>query len=186
MKNHYTLTSAEPIENRIFLIRGHRVMIDFDLARIYGVSTSRLNQQFRRNMRRFPEDFAFTLTRPEFESLMLQIATSKKGRGGRHKLSTVFTEHGAIMLASVLNSYLAVKASVQVVRAFIKLRETLTATKGLANKLSELERKIESHDESIRSLFDAIRELMEPPEKPKKQIGFTAHEKRARYSAGRK
>ena len=90
------------------------------------------------------------------------------------------------MLASVLNSYLAVKASVQVVRAFIKLRETLTATKGLANKLSELERKIESHDESIRSLFDAIRELMEPPEKPKKQIGFTAHEKRARYSAGRK
>ena len=169
------------IDKKIFLIRGKKVMLDSDLAEIYGVSTTRLNQHFRRNRRRFPDDFAFTLSAAEFQFLMLQFATSKKGRGGRRKPPTAFTEHGVIMLASVLNSARAIKASVQVVRAFVRLREVLGAHKELALKLSELERKIENHDENIRSLFSAVRELMTPSEEPKKRIGFTTREKRAKY-----
>ncbi|MCG2725467.1 MAG: ORF6N domain-containing protein [Elusimicrobia bacterium] len=174
---------AEIIENKIFLIRGHKVMLDSDLAKIYGVSTGRLNQQFRRNRRRFPEDFAFMLTEREFKSLILQFAISKKGRGGRRKIPTVFTEHGAIMLASVLNSDLAIKASVQVVRAFVRLREVMGTHKELAEKMRRLEEKTEKHDAEIILIFNTIRKLMMPcpPEKPKKRIGFTVKEKRTKY-----
>lgn len=160
------------IEKKIFMIRGQRAMLDSDLAKIYGVTTARLNQQVNRNQERFPEDFMFQLTKEEYESLMLQIATSKKGRGGRRKLPYVFTEHGAIMLASVLNTIIAVRASIQVVRVFVHLREILSTHKELAYKLNELERKIEKHDDEIRSIFEAIRQLMTPPEKTKRQIGF--------------
>ena len=158
-------------------------MLDSDLAEIYGVTTRRLNEQVRRNLDRFPSDFAFQLTAEEVAALMSQIATSKKGRGGRRKLPWVFTEHGAIMLASVLSSPVAVHASVQVVRAFVRLREMLVSNRELAQKLAELERKLEGHDAAIRNLFEAIRQLLNSPEPPRKQIGFQVKERRARYAA---
>lgn len=133
----------------------------------------RLNEQFKRNSSRFPSDFAFQLTQPEFADLISQIAISKKGRGGRRKLPWVFTEHGALMLASVLNSPIAVEASVRVVRAFVLMREQLTANKELAQKLGELESRVSGHDEAIQNLFEAIRQLVEPPlPENRKQIGF--------------
>ena len=133
----------------------------------------RLNEQFKRNSSRFPSDFSFQLTQQEFADLISQIAISKKGRGGRRKLPWVFTEHGALMLASVLNSPIAVEASVRVVRAFVLMREQLTANKELAQKLVELESRVNGHDEAIQNLFEAIRQLVEPPLPDKrKQIGF--------------
>ena len=152
-------------------------MLDVDLAGIYGVSTKRLNQQVQRNKKRFPDDFAFQLTSQEAESLRLQFATSNKGRGGRRYFPFVFTEHGTVMLSAVLHTPTAIEASIQIARAFVRLREMISAHKELAAKLGELERKVEGHDEHIQSLFDAIRELMEPPVKPKPQIGFQPHKK---------
>lgn len=172
---------VERIEQLIFLIRRHKVMLDADLARIYGVTTTRLNQQVRRNLDRFPEDFMFQLTQDEFKNLMLQIATSSSGYGGRRKLPYVFTEHGAIMLASVLNSPVAVRASLQVVRAFVRLRELLASNTELARKLAELEQRVAGHDEHIQSLFEAIRRLMTPPKTERGRIGFQVRERRARY-----
>jgi leucyl aminopeptidase len=158
------------VEQAILLIRGEKVILDSDLARLYGVSTTRLNQQVNRNLDRFPDDFMFRLTLDEFNSLMLQNATSKKGRGGRRKLPHVFTEHGAIMAANVLNSKTAVAASVQVVRAFVRLRQMLVSNTELARKLEELERK---YDTQFKVVFDAIRQLMTPPQPQRKPIGFT-------------
>jgi hypothetical protein len=156
------------IQQLIYWIRGQRVMLDADLAKIYGVSTARLNQQVSRNCGRFPVDFMFQLTREEFDALMLQFATSKARRGGRRKLPYAFTEHGAIMLATVLNSPAAVRASVQVVRAFVQLRRLLTSHGELARKLTDLERRLLRHDSQFppRRVFDTIRELMKPPEPP--------------------
>jgi len=162
----------EQIGRAIYLIRGQRVMMDSDLARIYGVTTTRLNQQVNRNRKRFPEDFVFRLTRREFDNLMLQIATSSLGYGGRRKLPYVFTEHGAIMLASVLNAAVAVQASVQVVRAFVRLREIIASDKGLAEELARLEEKLANHEGRIETLFDAIERLANSPEPPRRQIGF--------------
>ena len=147
-------------------------MLDSDLAQIYGVSVKRLNEQVRRNISRFPSDFAFQLVENEWEALRSQIATSK-GRGGRRYLPWVFTEHGAIMLASILNSDRAVQMSVSVVRAFVLMREQLAAHKELARKLGEREDRVSGHDEAIADLFEAIRQLVEPPlpeDRPK--IGF--------------
>ena len=172
-----TSLPTENIERRIYLIRGHKVMLDRDLAGIYGVSTARLNEQVKRNEARFPMDFMFQLSTRENGILMSQIATSRSDHGGHRKLPRVFTEHGAVAAAFILNSPVAVNASIQVVRAFVKLREMISSHKELTAKLEELERRLEGHDENIRSLFDAIRDLMEPPEKPKKQIGFLAREK---------
>jgi hypothetical protein len=166
----------------IYLIRGQKVMLDSDLAEIYGVTTRRLNEQVGRNSDRFPPDFGFQLTTEEFAALMSQIATSKKGRGGRRKLPWVFTEHGAIMLASVLNSPVAVEASVRVVRAFVRLREILASNRELAHKLAELERKFEGHDDAIRNLFEAIRQLLRPPEPKRRKIGFHVKETTGRYA----
>ncbi len=163
---------AESIEQSIFLIRGERVMLDAGLAGLYGVTTKRLNEQVKRNKHRFPEDFMFQLTLQETRSLRSQIATTNPGRGGSRTRPFAFTEHGAIMVASVLNSPRAIEVSVYVVRAFVKLRETLGAHKELARKLSELENRIATHDEHIRTLFEAIRQLMAPAEKPRKRIGF--------------
>ena len=159
----------ERIEKIILLIRGEKVIIDSNLAKLYGVSTARLNQQINRNLHRFPDDFMFQLTREEFKSLMLQNATSKKGRGGTRKLPNAFTEHGAIMAANVLSSERAVQASVQVVRAFIKLRQMLASNTELARKLNLLEQR---YDQQFKIVFDAIRELMTPPPPRIKPIGF--------------
>jgi hypothetical protein len=169
------------LESEIHLIRGERIMLDSDLAAIYGTSTARLNEQLRRNRQRFPEDFAFQLTPEEFKRLISQIAISKKGRGGRRKLPWVFTEHGAIMLASVLNSPVAIQASVRVVRAFVRLREMVAANTQLAGKLAELERRLDSHDEAIVDLFAALKRLLEPEAKPKREIGFHVRERGMRY-----
>jgi len=178
-----TMTPTRKIDNvegAIYLIRGQRVMLDSDLAAIYGVTTKRLNEQLRRNRKRFPQDFAFQLTTEEFRNLRPQFATSK-GRGGRRYFPWVFTEHGAIMLASVVNSDIAVQASVRVVRAFVRLREMVAANAQLAAKLEELERRLDSHDEAIVDLFAALKRLLEPEPKPKREIGFHARERSARY-----
>lgn len=161
------------IESLIYTVRGLRVMFDSDLAKIYGVTTSALNQALKRNIKRFPDDFAFQLASKELGILISQIVTSSKNYGGRRKLPWVFTEHGAIMLASILNSKRAVEMSVSVVRAFVLMREQLGASKELAQKLSELENRVSGHDESIQNLFEAIRQLIEPPlPEGRKQIGF--------------
>jgi hypothetical protein len=170
MKNNVTF-SENKIQNRILIIRGERVMIDADLAEIYGVNTSRLNEQVKRNLSRFPKDFMFQLTQLEWKNLMSHFAISSWG--GRRKLPYVFTEHGAVMLASVLNSPIAVRASIQVVRAFVKLREVLNTHKELALKLQLLENKSDTHDKEIRVLFEAIKQLMQPPPNPpRKKVGF--------------
>lgn len=159
---------VDRVEKSIHVIRGERVILDSNLAGLYGVTTARLNQQVKRNDDRFPIDFMFQLTRKEYDFLMLQNATSK-GRGGRRKLPLVFTEHGALMAANVLSSKRAVQASVQVVRAFVRLRQMLYSNAELAAKLNELERK---YDEQFKVVFVAIRQLMTPPEVKRKQIGF--------------
>jgi hypothetical protein len=152
-------------------------MLDSDLASLYGVSTKRLNEQVKRNRHRFPPDFMFQLSAVETESLRSQFATSSGGHGGRRYRPHAFTEHGAVMLASVLNSKIAVEASVQVVRAFVRLRQILATHKELAAKLADLETRIETHDENITALFEAIRQLMEPPARPRKPIGFAVQTK---------
>ena len=169
------------LQSAIHLIRGQRVMLDFDLAMIYGVTTKRLNEQLKRNRLRFPADFAFQLTVQEFGTLKSQIATSSS-HGGKRKLPWVFTEHGALMLASVLNSAIAVQASVRVVRAFVRLREMVAANAQLAAKLEELERRFDSHDEAIANLFATLKRLLEPTDAPKRrEIGFHVREEAARY-----
>ena len=161
---------VQQVENLIYLLRGQKVMTDSDLASLYGVPTKVLNQAVRRNKDRFPNDFMFQLSKLEFDGLMLQNATSSSSHGGRRKLPYVFTEHGAIMVASVLNTALAVEVSVQVVRAFVKLREMISTHKDLAKKMEDLEKK---YDSQFKMVFDAIRQLMTPPEpKKKKAIGF--------------
>ena len=165
------LAPVRRIEEMIFLVRGQRVMLDSDLAKIYGVELKRLNEQVGRNAGRFPKDFAFQLSAQEYADLRSQIATASK-RNLRH-LPWVFTEHGAIMLASVLRSPVAVEASVRVVRAFVGMREQLTATKELARKLADLEKRVGGHDAALENLFEAIRRLIEPPlPETRRQIGF--------------
>ena len=169
------------VEGAIHLIRGQRVMLDSVLAAIYGVTTKRLNEQLRRNRSRFPGDFAFQLTTEEFTNLKSQIATSSF-HGGRRYHPWVFTEHGALMLASVLNSEIAVQASVRVVRAFVRLREMVAANAQLAVKLEELERRFDSHDDAIANLFATLKQLLEPPEAPKRrEIGFHVQEEAGRF-----
>ncbi|HVR74266.1 MAG TPA: ORF6N domain-containing protein [Planctomycetota bacterium] len=162
---------AERIEQAILLIRGHKVILDSDLAALYGVTTKRLNEQVRRNRERFPGDFLLQLTRTEYVRLRSQIATLKAGRGQHRKyLPYVFTEHGALMAATVINSPVAVEVSIQVVRTFVRLRQLLASHAGLARKLSALEKKYDSH---FRVVFDAIRQLMAPEEpEDKRRIGF--------------
>jgi hypothetical protein len=161
-----------PIENQIVLIRRQKVLLDSDLAALYGVDVGALNQAVKRNEDRFPTDFVFRLTAEENDVLKSQIVISKSGRGGRRYLPYAFTEHGAIMAAGVLNSPRAVQMSIFVVRAFIRLRETLAAHKALAAKLAELEQRLETHDTAIEEIVRAIRALMTLPDKPRRQIGF--------------
>ncbi|MBU0604919.1 MAG: ORF6N domain-containing protein [Candidatus Omnitrophica bacterium] len=172
------LVPHEVIENKIFLIRGHNVMMDKDLATLYGVPTKVLNQTVQRNLKRFPEDFMFQTTADEAivleklsPRLRSQFVTSK--RGGARYLPYLFTEQGVAMLSSVLNSNRAIQVNIIIMRTFVKLREILSTHKELAHKLKELEGKIEKHDGEIQAIFEAIRQLMAPPpEPPKPKIGF--------------
>ena len=166
------LISTVQLETHIHLIRGHRVLIDSDLAQIYGVTTKRLNEQVKRNIERFPSDFMFQLNNQEFTVLRSQIATLNEigGRGQHRKyLPNAFTEHGAIMAANVLNSKLAVDASIQVVRAFIHLRQLAISHADLAKKLNKMEQK---YDSQFKVVFDALRQLMHPIRSNRKPIGF--------------
>ena len=164
--------AEEGIKPRIFEVRGERVILDFDLARIYGASTSALNQAVRRNAPRFPGDFSFVLTRREFRSLMSQIVTSK-GRGGRRKLPRVFTEHGAIMAASILSSERAVRMSVYVVRAFVHMRREVGVRSELERRLLHVEKVLLEHDSALRDVYRRIRPLLlPPPDPPRRRIGF--------------
>jgi phage regulator Rha-like protein len=164
----------ERIESGILLIRGRKVMLDSDLAELYGVSTKRLNEQIKRNTARFPVDFMFQLSFREKAILRSQFATSSGRHGGRRYRPYAFTEHGAIVVAVVLSTRRAIAVSVYVVRAFVKLREILGKHKELARKLTQLEGRIEVHDERIVSLFEAIRRLIQGPEQRGERIGFHA------------
>ena len=165
---------VESIQQRIYLIRVHKVMLDADLADLYGVTTGRLNEQVRRNKRRFPEDFLFQLTEEEQEALRSQIAISK-GRGGRRYAPLVFTEQRVAMLSGVLNSERAIRVNILIMRAFVRLRELAATHKDLTRKLDELERKVSVHDERITAVLEAIKKLLTPGEPPKsQQIGFRA------------
>jgi ORF6N domain len=162
----------ETVESAIHIVRGHRVMTDADLARFYGVATKVLNQALRRNKHRFPEDFAFQLTASEFENLRSQNVTSSLGaHGGRRFLPWVFTEHGAVMAASILNSAVAIAASVEIVRAFVRMSKTLSGSE-LITKLVEIEHRLKGHDEDLAAVFRAIKQLIETPKKGGKEIGF--------------
>jgi hypothetical protein len=185
MAYNRALVPLERIEQLILLIRGHKVILDTDLAVLYGVATKRLNEQVRRNISRFPPDnkyrfpadFAFQLTEQEFSSLRSQFVTSNK-RGGRRYQPYAFTEQGVAMLSSVLQSKRGVAINIEIMRAFCRLRDMILSNKDLARKLDALEHKFESHDTHIRSLFEAIRQLMAPPEPKKRKIGFLVEEKR--------
>lgn len=166
------LIPQETIENKIFLIRGQKVMIDRDLAKLYGVKTKYLNSQVKRNIGRFPEEFMFRLTQKEKDEVVA-ICNHLLPLKFSAYLPCAFTEHGVAMLASVLNSERAVKISINIIKTFVKLRQVILAHKELAYKLGELERKIEKHDGEIQLIFEAIRKLMEPPPiKPRPRIGF--------------
>ena len=171
MVNKYAII-RRPLENRILFIRKRKVLLDSDLAELYRVTVKRLNQQVKRNAERFPEDFMFRLTPEENEILRSQIATSNRGRGGRRYLPFVFTEHGAIMAASVLNSPQAVEMSVFVVRAFVRLNDMLASNRELAAKVMELDRRLKTHDAAINHIVAAIKRLMKPSARRIPQIGF--------------
>jgi hypothetical protein len=161
---------SEQVERNILLIRGHRVMLDTDLASLYGVLAKRLNEQVRRNKKRFPSDFMFQLTPEEVERLRSQFATLKPGRGQHRKYCPyAFTEQGVAMLSSVLHSERAIQVNIAIMRAFVQLREMIGSNKGLARRLNELEKK---YDSQFRVVFEAIRELMTEPEPKVKRIGF--------------
>ena len=162
---------SELIEKRIYLVRGQKVMLDSDLAELYGVTTGNLNLAVRRNKSRFPQDFMFQLTAEEAKSLLLQTARSK-GRGGRRTPPSVFTEQGVAMLSSVLRSEQAVQVNIAIMRAFVRLRELLVIHKDLANKIEDLERQDAEHDAKFRVVFEAIRELVEETPPLKQRIGF--------------
>jgi hypothetical protein len=168
-----SIIPIERIEAKILLIRGQKVLIDADLAELYGVQTKVLVQAVKRNLERFPADFMFQLTDQEFGRLRSQIVASKAGRGGRRTAPYTFTEQGVAMLSSVLRSQRAIAVNVEIMRAFVRLRELIATNKELAKKLDELERKLATHDQAIAGILGAIRELMTPPEPPKKRkIGF--------------
>jgi len=172
MADENAILPAGQIEGRILVIRGQRVMLDADLAELYGTQTGALVRAVKRNKERFPTDFMFQLSQREYDNLRCQIGTSSQW-GGRRYAPYAFTEHGAIMAASVLNSERAVRVSVYVVRAFVKLRQALAAHKELGRKLAALEGRLDRHDEEIASLLEAIRELMAPPRAPRRgRIGF--------------
>lgn len=187
-KKNKSIALAQPVEvvvSRILLLRNQKTLLDADLAELYGVETRVLVQAVKRNIERFPEDFMFQLTTQEFNNLISQSVISSSGTqaahawGGRRKPPYAFTEQGVAMLSTVLNSSRAILVNIEIMRAFVKLREMLASNKDLAAKLNDLEHKVESHDQAIAGVLNAIRELMRPPEIKKRPIGFvTPQEKK--------
>jgi hypothetical protein len=168
------------LERRIFVVRGQRVMLDSELARLYGTTVSALNQAVRRNIDRFPEDFAYQLTAHEFTDLKSQFVTSKPGRGGKQKLPWVFTEHGIAMLSSVLRSPRAVEVNIAIMRAFVRMRRLIATPGELVTQLHELAQTVQLHDGQLKQIADILRRMMEPPPPapPKRKIGFMPPESR--------
>jgi hypothetical protein len=176
-KKRPVAVSAEQIENQIYIVRGQRVMLDSDLAKVYQTTTMALNQAVKRNKKRFPLDFAFLLTRQEFRDLISQTVISSSGHGGRRKLPWVFTEHGVTMLASVLHTPVAVQVSIEIVRVFVRLRRLLATPGELATQLQKLAETVQLDDDQIKVITDVLRKLMQPPPQPVKgRIGFQTPE----------
>lgn len=172
------IVTAEDLESKIYLVRGQKVMLDGDLAELYEVEVKQLKRQVRRNIDRFPTDFMFQLSQDDYDSLRRHFGTLKRGEHSKY-LPYVFTEQGVAMLSSVLNSKRAVQVNIQIMRTFVRLREMISSNKELAKRLDELEKK---YDSQFRLVFDAIRELMVPPEEDKRRIGFLSKESRAVYT----
>jgi len=170
MSKQQSLIPDEIITNKIFFFRNQKVMIDSDLAELYGVATKVLNQSVKRNIDRFPKDFMFQLTDQEFSDLKSQVVTSSWG--GRRTLPYVFTEQGVAMLSSIINSETAIRVNIQIIRIFTRMRELLLTNKDILLKLEKLERTAMSHDEELKLIFKYLRELLNPPDEPRKKIGF--------------
>ena len=175
------ITSIGRITHRILNLRGQKVLLDRDLAVLYGVETRALNQAVKRNIDRFPEDFVFTLSREEIERISQTVTSSSSLKFS--KQVRAFTEEGVAMLSSVLNSDRAIKVNIAIMREFVKLRETLETNRELAKKFAELESRVGKHDEEIAAILEAMRQLMAPPEKPRREIGFHVREQAPRYRA---
>lgn len=169
--------SVQIVERKIYLIRGHKVMIDVDLAELYGVPTRTLNQQIQRNSKRFPEDFMFRLNKEEAENLRSQFVTSRSGRGGRRTTPYAFTESGVAMLSTVLNSERAIEVNITIMRAFIRLRQMLESNEELNRKFAAVIRKLATHDKYFRVVFDELKKLSEQPTPSRKTIGFKVRTK---------
>jgi len=166
------LIPSERIENKIYMIRSQKVMLDRDLAELYGVKTKIFKQAIKRNIRRFPSDFMFELTKTEFDNWRSQFVTSKSDKMGLRWRPYAFTENGVAMLSSVLKSEYAIEVNIQIMRAFTNLRRILTSHMEVSRKLKELEQRLDKHDKRIFAIFDAIKKMLEPPGEPKKKIGF--------------
>jgi hypothetical protein len=166
------LAIVRSVDRKIEVLRGQKVILDVHLAELYGVTVRHLNQQVKRNLRRFPEDFLMHVSRAEYKNLRSQIVISSSKHGGRRYLPLAFTEHGAIMAATVLNSKRAIEMSIFVVRAFARMREALVMNQKIASKLEELEQRLENHDVEIQELFETLRELMIPSRRNRRRIGF--------------
>ncbi|TAM98261.1 MAG: ORF6N domain-containing protein [Chitinophagaceae bacterium] len=167
----------EAVISKIYYIRGQKVMLDRDLAAMYNVTTGNLNKSVKRNLKRFPEDFMFQLTDDEFKDLIFHFGISsqpegKAAWGGTRKMPNAFTEQGVSMLSSVLNSDIAIEVNIRIIRIFTKLREMVSTHKDILLKLEQLERKVTAHDEDIRMIFDALKQLLSPPQEPRRKIGF--------------
>jgi len=175
---------TERIAQRILNLRGQKVMLDRDLAVLYGVETRALNQAVKRNVDRFPEDFVFTLSREEIDRISQTVTSSSSLKFS--KQVRAFTEEGVAMLSSVLRSERAVKVNIAIMRAFVKLRETLETNRELARKFAELESRVGKHDDEIATILEAIRQLIAPPQKPRREIGFHVREKAPPYRASKR
>jgi len=181
-KNAKVAVVAERLESQIHIVRGQRVMLDSDLAELYGVTTGRLVEQVTRNISRFPDDFSFVLTRKQVADLISQIAISNTGRGGRRKLPRVFTEQGVAMLSSVLRSPTAIKVNIEIMRAFVRLRRLLATPGELVAQIAKLAETVQLHDDQIRVITDVLRRMMEPPPEPKGRFGFHQSEPSANHT----
>lgn len=170
------LTAAPAVEKRIFVVRERQVMLDEDLADLYGVETKRLIQQVKRNVERFPEDFMFQLVKSEAAALRSQIATSNEGRGGRRYAPYVFTEQGVAMLSGVLRSDRAIAVNIEIMRAFVELRRVASSYAAIEKRLEAIERELGGHDEQLNQIFMTLRQMISPPPKPKRPVGFRVPE----------
>lgn len=179
-KTALQVVTAPAIDKRIFVVRGRQVMLDEDLADLYGVETKRLVQQVKRNLKRFPADFMFQLTRAEAEALRSQNATSNDGRGGRRYAPYIFTEQGVAMLSGVLRSDRAIAVNIEIMRAFVELRRVAGSFQALEERLDQMEldigARLSEHDEQLRQIFEALRQLIAPPPSSKRPIGFRVRE----------